>query len=269
MSHKIPGSDPTALRSVSMPYLHDNVTAQFAEMSVDDTDSGWTGSDLRIRFKDGTNTVDVKVINAAGSAPTATQYDVGGGVGWLNRLFARVIELNDEASTLLFRPIWEKFTFDYDTVAFQYDWSTGTKLYFDQSADRHDLVESYGLNHIIILAGAAATDTVTIDGVVFTAVAGGATAADQEFNDVANSGSEAATATSLALTINDAASLALLFAGPAGAVFVANTDGDEVLLDTGGVEFTLVEDTATARMDVAKWDDLSTAIVGTPGADLS
>jgi hypothetical protein len=82
-----------------------------------------------------------------------------------------------------------------------------------------DRVEAGGLTAesqtIQILAGLAAGTIITIDGpsgiqVDFTAVAGGAVAANQEFNDVANSGSAINTATSLVGAINDAASQALL-----------------------------------------------------------
>lgn len=82
----------------------------------------------------------------------------------------------------------------------------------------------------VTIASATAGDTVTIGGVTFTAVAGGATASNQEFDDVANSGSNAATATSLEAAINDATSQGLIEAGNGGVSATANAASDVVTL---------------------------------------
>lgn len=120
-------------------------------------------------------------------------------------------------------------------------------------------VENYATGTCQVLVGAAAGDTVTIKGIVFTAVnPGPANPAAQEFDDVAASGSAIVTATSLATTINDPASQALLLAAAPGGVTCAadNAGGatDTVTLtadqrglqgqfalaeSTGGVNFTL------------------------------
>ena len=60
---------------------------------------------------------------------------------------------------------------------------------------------------IIILAGLAAGETVSINGITFTAVAGGAVAANREFNDIANSGSIANTVASLVTAITNATAI--------------------------------------------------------------
>jgi hypothetical protein len=62
----------------------------------------------------------------------------------------------------------------------------------------------------VTCAGVQAGDTVTIAGVVFSAVNGGAVAANQTFD---MSGTDIQTATSLVATITDAASIALMVAG--------------------------------------------------------
>jgi len=69
-----------------------------------------------------------------------------------------------------------------------------------------DLVAEGTIQSVNIGAG----DTVTIGGVVFTAVNGGADPAAQEFNDVADTGTDALTIASLVAAINDAASQALI-----------------------------------------------------------
>jgi hypothetical protein len=73
-------------------------------------------------------------------------------------------------------------------------------------------VEDFATGSVEVLAGAVAGDTVTIAGVAFSAVAGGANPALQQFDDVANAGSEILCAASLRTAINDAASQVLLTA---------------------------------------------------------
>jgi len=84
-----------------------------------------------------------------------------------------------------------------------------------------DRVEPGGLEQAggtLIFGAVVANDTVTINGVAFTAVAGNAVAANQQFNDVASSGGAAATATSFVATLTNAASIASMKAGaPAAA----------------------------------------------------
>jgi len=78
------------------------------------------------------------------------------------------------------------------------------------SAYLFDNVEPGGLESAgatLTCTGVLAGDLVTINGQVFTAVNGGAVAANQTFD---MSGGDNATATSLAATINDAASIALM-----------------------------------------------------------
>jgi len=73
-----------------------------------------------------------------------------------------------------------------------------------------DLVEPGGLQATggtLTCTGALAGDTVTIGGIIFTAVNGGAVAANQEFN---MNGGDNATAASLAATVTNAASIALM-----------------------------------------------------------
>jgi hypothetical protein len=60
------------------------------------------------------------------------------------------------------------------------------------------------------ISSVTAGDLLTIGGVVFTAVNGGAVAANQQFNDTASAGTDAASALSLETTINDPASQALI-----------------------------------------------------------
>lgn len=62
----------------------------------------------------------------------------------------------------------------------------------------------------ITVVGATAGDTVTIGGIDFLCVAGGADASAQEFNDVANSGSAALSGLSLQSAIQNAASQTLI-----------------------------------------------------------
>lgn len=66
---------------------------------------------------------------------------------------------------------------------------------------------------ITVLAGLAAGEIVTINGVDFTAVAGGANPALQQFNDILSSGSIANTVASLVTAITDAASIAAMKLG--------------------------------------------------------
>lgn len=109
---------------------------------------------------------------------------------------------------------------------------------------------------LTVLAGCTAGDTFTLGGVVFTAVNGGAIAADQQFNDVASSGSVADTAASLVATINDPASQALLLAAaPVNISATAGALGASITLNAtlpGDVgELTLAENTAAARLVVS------------------
>ena len=80
-----------------------------------------------------------------------------------------------------------------------------------------DTVEPGGVEQatgqITIFAGLAAGETVTINGVTFTAVNGVPNPALQEFQDIAGSGSIANTVTSLVATITNAASIALMKLG--------------------------------------------------------
>jgi hypothetical protein len=255
----------------ALPHYFDNVTAQYAEMVGNPLDSAWTGGDVRFRVVDGTNTKTIKVINFAGSAPTADEYDAGGGTGFSAALIANCFKLNVDAGDLLTTPHWEKFEYNYNPATFGFGWVTGGSLFLESTTQRHDLIDVYALGGVRVYGSLAALDTIDFMGVTFTAVAGGAVAANQEFDDVANSGSAAATATSLSTAINDAASQALLnAAAPVGVVVAANTDPtdtDTVVLDSGGVDFAIVY--GGTDMQVLTWDDLSTAIVTTPGADLS
>lgn len=84
-------------------------------------------------------------------------------------------------------------------------------------------VEPLGLTQAtatVTVANAAAADTVTIAGVVFTAVNGVPNAALRQWRDVAGTGSNANTATSLAAAINNAAGQALITAAIGGGVTV-------------------------------------------------
>ena len=87
---------------------------------------------------------------------------------------------------------------------------------------------AYAIGAAQVLAGCTAGDTLTVGGVVFTAVAGGAVSASQQFNDVASSGSANSTAISLALTLNDVASNNLIAAANEGANCAAQAIGDVV-----------------------------------------
>lgn len=112
-----------------------------------------------------------------------------------------------------------------------------------------DVVDPGGLEAetqtIEILVGLTAGDTITIDGpsgaaVVFEAVAGGADASAQEFNDVANSGSAINTAASLVSAINHATSQGLLEESIGGAA-----SGETITAANGGTAVVVI--TADAR----------------------
>lgn len=105
----------------------------------------------------------------------------------------------------------------------------------------------------VTVASVQAGDTVTIEGVVFTAAGAGANPAAQEFDETA--GTDALVAASLVATINDAASQALITAasgGPGvtaanGGTAVVTLTADEVSTDA---ELTLVSSTG-ARLAVS------------------
>ena len=79
-----------------------------------------------------------------------------------------------------------------------------------------------GATATIGIVTAIATNTVTIGGVVFTAVNGGAVAANQQFNDVPFTGTNALTLQSLDATINDPASQVLIAAANVGVSATSN-----------------------------------------------
>jgi hypothetical protein len=77
-----------------------------------------------------------------------------------------------------------------------------------------------------ILAGCVAGDVLLIKGVSFTAVGGGAVAANQEFNDVASAGTTTASATSLCSAINHInAKNLMIAAAPVGSYCTGSNGG--------------------------------------------
>lgn len=85
----------------------------------------------------------------------------------------------------------------------------------------------------VTLVGAVAGDTVTIAGVVFTCQDGAPNAALQQFRSTAGAGSNNAAAITLAATINDAASQALITAALGNGNVIAATRTDNVITLTG------------------------------------
>lgn len=124
-------------------------------------------------------------------------------------------------------------------------------------------VEDAAQGTVTILAGCVAGDTVSIAGVVFTAVAGGANPANQQFNDVASAGSAILSADSLRTAINDAASQALITAAldaltpvPVGGTITPDAPGAAAIALTASVpgvwgDAALAENTAGARVTVS------------------
>jgi len=124
-------------------------------------------------------------------------------------------------------------------------------------------VEDAATGTVLIKVGCAAGDIVTIAGVPFTAVNGVPVAANQEFQDVAGSGSAILTAASLVAAINDAASQALLtvaldalVAVPTAGTLTGANGGTATVTLTPSVpgvwgDATLAENTATVRVAVS------------------
>jgi len=127
--------------------------------------------------------------------------------------------------------------------------------------------EATSTGTITILGGCAAGDIVTIAGVPFTAVNGAPVLANQEFQDVAGSGSDILTAGSLVASINEATPLtggaalltaaldALVVAATAGTLTGAN-GGTAVVTLTPSVmgvwgDATLVENSAGVRITLS------------------
>lgn len=263
----LPGGGGTTF---ALPYYLDNTISQFAALTGNTLDMGWTMGTNYLILEDGTNTVYVKVENLAGSQPTKTSYDAGGGVGFNLGLFGNIFTLNTADGDLLINPHWEKFDVAFDPMFFGIVYSIGSTLYLEHTGARHDIVDGRPVQSAK-MNGVTAGDIVTLQGVDFTAVGGGANPSLQQFNDEAASGSAAATATSLALTINNAASDALISAalGTTITATVHPTDTDVVMCDAKGVHFTLTENTGSFTILPYVWDDLATALAVVPGADLS
>jgi hypothetical protein len=96
-----------------------------------------------------------------------------------------------------------------------------------------DRIEPGGLEQaagsITVLAGLAATETFTINGVVFTAVNGVPNPAVQEFRDIAGSGGIAATVATIVTAINDAASVAAMKLGTITGSYAFATDASPAI----------------------------------------
>jgi hypothetical protein len=253
----------------SLPYTLDNTTLNYARMSVNATDTGWYGT-AYILIEDGVNTQYVAVVNFGGSNPTATQYDSGGGLGWHAGLFSQVFAANLAAATLDIQPHWSQLSFFFNTMWFRTEMTVGDDLYLAHTGLTHDLIGVRAIGAVDIESGCSAGDTVTIGVNVFTAVnPGPANPAAQEFLDVAAAGSDFGCAASLATAINDPASQASLIfnLGFAVTAEVNPAQPDVVMLDSGGNHFAL--NTGSTNIFVYQWNDISTAIVLTPGSDMS
>ena len=131
-------------------------------------------------------------------------------------------------------------------------------------------IETFGVG-TAQMTGCAAADNFTVKGITFTAQNGAANPALQQFDDEAASGSAIATATSLALTINDPASQALISAAlPALAICSAATGGTDTVTVTASVpgtpgEFLLTENTASVRIVISGAAMVAPAIVAAAG----
>lgn len=122
-------------------------------------------------------------------------------------------------------------------------------------ADRVDPAATQAAVGQTTIAACVATDTFVLGGVTFTAVAGGANAALQEWNDVASAGSDTLSAASLVLALNNAATdtalavaggcsvtAALLAPGSDVVVMTADTVGGIGAMSMSGTALTVVPD---------------------------
>lgn len=261
----------------TLPFEFDNTEAQFAEWDANGSDSAWTGGGGFIIIEDGVDTQYVNVVSNAGGSPTSTEYDTGGGTGYIAGHFANVFQNNLTGGTLTIRPHWEKLALDFEAAFFQVVFTAGTKLYLENTTGRHDLITARACNGIQFPGATGMTpgDTVTIGTTVFTYVAGAPDPASQEFADVYSPGGSGSIALSFADAVNDPASQALLVAdlgfAVAATVFPGDSDPtkESVILDSNGNDFSVSESTFGGAMSARNWDSIATAVSVTPGADLS
>lgn len=252
-----------------LPLLFNGAGAQYAAMTANAGDAGW-GSNTYLVLNDGVNTVYVQTVSAAGSNPTVSQYDTGGGVRFHYGLFSRVFTLNNQVTALDIKVRWKELDFFYNAAAGGPILDITPPVYLEHTGLTHNLITGWGLGSVVI-ATTTAADTVTIGTTVFAAVNGVPDPEAYEYQDVPASGSAIATAASLAVAINSPTPAAALVVdlGFAVVATVHPVDTDTVLLDSNGSHFALVESTGGARQVASQWDDIATALVITPGADLS
>ena len=257
--------DPIVVEPVvELPSTFDNTLPQYALMSVASGDPGWAGNDRFVIIDDGVSSDFVEVADNGGSAPTDTMYDAGGGLGWDPAVFGNVVSLN----SIAMRPVWQKLDLVWDGANFVPN--MGTVLYLAHTHNTHNTIDVRACNTFKIgnIDVADLDHDVNIGSTVFVAVAGSADAESKEFNDVTGS-TEAACAASLADAINSVAGRAAINADlgfPITATAVTGLSDEFVVLDSGGLNCTL---TGATNIAVGEWDDIATAIVLTPGTDMS